>query len=376
MVESLKKTGVVELPLHYGRAPNWLITRMRGLAREIVTVIIDEYGGSGLLRRLVDPHWFQALGCVLGFDWHSSGITTVVTWVLKQALKPEDHGVAVAGGKGRFSKRTPNEISKIGKKFNFSQDEVKALQYSSRISAKVDNTAIQAGYPLYHHAFFVDVEGRWVVIQQGICTADRTARRYHWFSGKIKSYVVEPHDAIVGEAVRERVLDMTARESEGNRRASVDLVEDGPRRVKRAFKAIRPKYQETLRKWTQGDLREDYSVNYLLMPRRINWRALKKAYEFHPKNYEELLGIQGIGPSTVRGLALISELIYGEKPSWKDPVKYSFCVGGKDGVPFPVDRPVYDEIIEVIGNAIEEAKIGDKERINAIRRLSTFLEKK
>jgi len=371
----LKRTGFAELPLHYGKAPPWLVERMIQLAKGIIAVIIDEYGRDVFLRRISDPYWFQALGCVLGYDWHSSGVTTVLTGVLKSASKPEDLGLAVCGGKGKASMQTPNEIMKVGEALDLSTDKILNLQYASKMSAKVDNTAIQAGYPLYHHSFFLAEDGKWAVIQQGMSVNDKTARRYHWLSENVKEFVVEPHNAIVGDRKREITLDMTSRTSKGARRTSVDLAKEETKKVAKMLMSIRPVCQRSLGEWIpQASEKEakDYVADFLSMPVTINWKALRKAYEFQPRDYEELLRIRGVGPSTVRGLALISDLIYGEKPSWKDPVKYSFCVGGKDGVPFPVDRGAYDEIIEILGNAVKQAKVGEKERINAIKRLREF----
>jgi len=370
------RTGFAELPLHSGKAPRWLVKRMIKLAREISTIIIDEYGREVFLQRLSDPYWFQAFGCVLGYDWHSSGVTTVVTGVLKSALNPEEHGVAVCGGKGKASMRTQEEIVEVGEKFNLSTGTIERLKYSSRLSAKVDNVAIQAGYPLYHHAFFMTEDGKWAVIQQGMSLRDRTARRYHWLSDAVRSFVVEPHNAIVGDAKREIALDMTARESGGCRERSVEVAKEDPRRVARMLKSIRPSYQRSLKEWIKcGSLHDagGYVAEFLSMPLTVNWKALKKVYEFQPRDYEELLGIRGVGPATVRGLALISEIIYGEKPSWRDPVKYSFAFGGKDGVPFPVDRRSMDESIRILRDAIEQARIGDRERLRSLKRLRRLI---
>jgi len=369
----VKRTGIAELPLHYGRAPPWLVLRMRKLANKIVTIVVDEYGQDELLRRLSNPFWFQALGCVLGYDWHSSGVTTVVTGVLKCAITLEEHGLAVAGGKGKHSLKTPEEIEKIGAAFGLSPEQTSLLRYSSRMSAKVDNTAIQAGYPLYHHAFFVTESGKWATLQQGMNIEDRTARRYHWLSDHIKSFVNEPHDAIVCDIVKTNALNMTAGESEDCRKISVDLVNDGPEKVRRDFLSLRPAHQKTLREWVEGEIKgKDYAVHVLSMPRNVNWDALKKLYEFQPRNYEEFLSVRGVGPATVRGLALVSEIIYGEPPSWKDPVKYSFAYGGKDGVPRPVDRKAMDESIQFLKDAINQAKLGDKERMHALQRLGRW----
>ena len=372
----MQRTGIARLPLHYGKAPRWLVIRMRKLAKEITTIIVDEYGTDDFLKRISDPFWFQALGCVLGYDWHSSGVTTVVTGVLKQAIVPEEHGIAACGGKGKASLQAPLEIENVSEKFGFSNDRIEALRYASKMSAKVDNAAIQAGYQLYHHAFFVDEDGKWAVIQQGMCPQDRTARRYHWLSENAGNFVVEPHNAIVGDVKRDIALDMTAKESDGCRKTSVDVAKEPPKNVMRLIMSIRPAYQKSLQEWlpkTADAVWKEYPIDVLSMPRNINWKALQEVYEFQPSNYEELLGFRGIGPATVRGLALVAELIHGEKPSWKDPVKYSFAYGGKDGVPYPVNRQAMDESIQILKQTIQEAKIGDKEKMRSLERLRRFI---
>ena len=365
------RTGLAILPLHGGKAPSWLTVRMRKLAKEIADIMIEEQGTAAFIQRLSDPHWFQAFGCVLAYDWHSSGVTTVVTGILKGALSPEEHGIAVCGGKGKTSRKTPSDIALAGEKFGFSEDTIKTLTYNSKMAAKVDNTAIQAGYQLYNHAFLVTKDEKWAVIQQGMSVEDRTARRYHWLSDKVIDFVVEPENAIVGDVKREAVLNMVAKESEAARKASVDLAKEPTRKLMNLIQSTaKPLNQTSLQDWLPkiGDPWQQ-TLNSLNMQRNINWDTLSRVYEFQPANYEELLSIKGVGPATVRGLALISELVYGEKPSWQDPVKYSFCLGGKDGVPFPVDRKSYDEIIEFFQNTVKRAKIGDKEQINALKRL-------
>jgi hypothetical protein len=368
------RTGVANLPLHGGKAPAWLTGRMRRLAKEIATIIVDEYGTDTFLTRISDPYWFQAFGCVLGYDWHSSGVTTVVTGVLKQALSPEEHGLAVCGGKGKTSRQTPDEIVQTAEKFGFSQSHIQRLTYTSKITAKVDNTAIQAGYPLYHHAFVVAENRKWAVIQQGMSAEDRTARRYHWLSDTTTSFVVEPHYAIVGDAKREKALNMTAKTSEGARKASVDIAKEPTSKIVRLFETARPLYQKSLEEWfPEADALRTQQVTLLSMPRGINWETLKRVYDFQPRNYEELLSIRGVGPATVRGLALVAELIYGEKPSWEDPVKYSFAYGGKDGVPFPVNRKAMDDSIILLRDAVKAAKIGDANRVRVLQRLRRFV---
>jgi hypothetical protein len=350
---------------------------MQKLAREMVTIIIDEYGSEEFLKRVSDPFWFQALGCVLGYDWHSSGVTTVLTAVLKQAISPEQHGIAVCGGKGKFSRLALEEIQTAGEKFGFSTDSIQNLRYASRMSAKVDNTAIQAGYQLYHHAFFVAKDKKWAVVQQGMCAQDRSARRYHWLSEKLEGFVVEPHSAIVGHTKRQSVLDMTARESEGSRKVSVDLTKEPTVKLMRLVVSVRPHLQKSLSEWlpaTEETRRnKELMSDVLYMPWNINWKAMKRVYEFQPGNYEELLAFKGVGPATVRGLALIAELLYGEKPSWKDPVKYSFAYGGKDGVPYPVNREAMDQSIQILRQSVQEARIGNTEKLQCLHRLGRFV---
>jgi hypothetical protein len=363
------------LPLHGGRAPAWLTVRMRKLAKEIANIMIDEHGTTKFIQRLSDPYWFQAFGCVLAYDWHSSGVTTVVTGILKNALSPEEHGIAVCGGKGKTSRKTPSDIAAAGEKFGFSEETIKTLTYTSKMTAKVDNTAIQAGYQLYHHAFLVTQDEKWSVIQQGMSNQDHTARRYHWLSDNTASFIVEPHNAIVGDVKRLKALNMTAKNSEGARKASVDIAKEPTRKIMRLFEAARPLHQKSLQEWLPEAKADPWrqTVEALNMPRNISWETMKRVYDFQPRNYEELLSVKGVGPATVRGLALVAELIYGEKPSWKDPVKFSFAYGGKDGVPFPVDRRAMDESIQLLRQAVQEAKIGDKEKTRSLQRLRRFV---
>ena len=371
----MHRTGVASLPLHGGKAPAWLTSRMRKLAKEVADIMIDEHGTDVFLARVSDPFWFQALGCVLGYDWHSSGVTTVLTGVLKQALSPEEHGIAVCGGKGKTSRKTPSELATVGAKFGFSENQIQALTYTSRMTAKVDSTAIQAGYQLYHHAFLLTENEKWAVVQQGMSAEDRTARRYHWLSDATESLIVEPHNAIVGDAKRAKALNMTAKVSEGARKASVDVAKEPTAKVMRLFEAARPLHQKSLQEWLPKVQTDPWrqSVEALNMPRTISWNTMRRVYEFQPSNYEELLSMKGVGPATVRGLALVAELIYGEKASWADPVKFCFAYGGKDGVPFPVDRRAMDESIQVLRQAVQAAKVGEKEKLRSLQRLRRFV---
>jgi len=359
----MERSGVANLPLHPGHAPRWLFKRMVTLSGEIIKVIEMEYGTEEVLRRLADPYWFQAFSCVIGFDWHSSGTTTVTMGALKQALKPED-GIVVVGGKGTVSRKTPLEIDKIGDEFNISSRDIDGIKYASRMAAKVDNAVLQDGYQLYHHTMVIDERGRWAIIQQGMNEKRRYARRYHWIYG-INNFVNEPRSGIISDTLEKRVMDMSARKSEEARKISVDLVKDNPRKMKGMIAEIKDGRQSTLDEFS--------GMKVLTMPWNINWSALFKAYEIQPTNYEELIGIKGIGPSTVRALAYIAEIIYGAEVSWKDPVKYSFALGGKDGVPKPVDRVAYDRSIEILQLSIEEASIGNKEKLDTLKRLRRFV---
>ncbi len=368
----MKRVGVAELPLHGGRCPPWLFSRMKRLGWAITEIIVHEYGRQEFLRRMGDPFFFQALGCTLGFDWHSSGLTTTVCGALKEAIKPEGLGVAVCGGKGKVSKRTPNEIQKLADIFSLSSQKVESLRYASKMAAKIDNACVQDGYQLYHHVFVLSEDGDWAVVQQGM--HERLARRYHWLSEGVHSFVEEPHSGIVGDRREEVVLDMTARESGEARKASLDLVRDDPKRL---GSYVRETEQRSLDEY----LARSPQVRTLIMPTQHTiseltertMTALRKAYEFQPESYEKLVAIRGIGPKAVRALALVSDLIYGKPPSWEDPARFSFAHGGKDGVPYPVDRRTYQKTIEILESAVQEVKVDQKEKLSAIRRLHEFL---
>jgi uncharacterized protein len=368
------KTGTTNLPLHSGSAPPWLFKRMCLLAGEIVQALVYEHGQEEFLRRISDPHWFQALSCVLGFDWHSSGTTTVTTGALKIALSPERHGIAVAGGKGKASTKTPSDIQRLGDSFSISSDKVADLVRSSKMCAKVDNALVQDGYQLYHHAFFFTEKGEWAVVQQGM--NDLYARRYHWLSDHIKSFVEEPHSAICSQRQEQTVLDLTAAESRDNRKATLDIVRDGPSslcsfRVQRSLLDFGHKISCPA---PELSMPRRHELIAILDIDETGRKALQMAYGLQPSSYEELVALRGLGPKSIRALALISELIYGASPSWKDPAKFSFAHGGKDGTPFPVDRATYDGTIRILHDAVEEAKLEKKDKYNAIKRLEKYSE--
>jgi hypothetical protein len=303
-----------------------------------------EYGQQEFLRRLSDPLWFQAFGCVLGFDWHSSGVTTVVTGVLKQAIRGDVHGISIAGGKGKNSTTTKNDIPELAEKYyNLSSIKINDLLYASRMAAKVDNAAIQDGYSLYHHVIFFDRHGDWAIIQQGMNRSNRMARRYHWISDSIKSFILEPHSGIISKCKRPNVLNMTSVDSTDNQRICVDLVTGNSNNLRSSVSKVSSVITSMGRdKWFHSNSvsEDEHSGNYNFiehyeMPRKLDWNLFKRIYDIHPQNYEQLVSISGVGPATVRALSLIGEIIYGSKASWQDPVKYNFAHGGKDGVPYP-----------------------------------------
>ncbi len=362
------RTGLANLPLHRGKAPPWLVAKMLELGKAIFSVMVLEYGEEEILRRFSDPFWFQCLSCILGYDWHSSGTTTVTLGVLKSFLNPAEHGLAVVGGKGSISRRAPDEIEKIAASLNLSEVNVKRLKRVSRLTAKVDNAAIQDGFQLYHHSMIISRKN-WAVIQQGMDKINLYARRYHWFSKHAVNLVAEPHTGIISDVIRSQVLDMSAKESEQCRKTSLDLVKDNPIHLKKIFNSLRNAAQTALTDF----LISPPKIQILNMPSRIDWDALNQAYEIQPNCYEDLLLVKGVGPGAVRALALISQLIWGASPSWKDPAKFSFAHGGKDGVPYPVNRSLMEKSANLLKNIVEEAKINKKDKLNMLKRLSDFI---
>ena len=374
------RTGTANLPLHGGRAPPWLFKRMVSLAEGVVDAVIFERGPEELLRRLSDPFWFQALACVLGFDWHSSGTTTTTTGALKLAIKPEVHPIAVAGGKGRAGRKAPSDIEAAGELLDLSPERIVELKRASRMAAKVDTSLVQDGYSLYHHVLIFTEKGSWAVVQQGM--NESYARRYHWLSDRMECFVEEPHSAICAEERGESVLDLTSLYSRENRDVTLDLVRDGPSHLLR-YTGQRTLFDFSGPSDISAPLLRSAQKKDLTLPRRHEVlpadlgedgiRALKLAYEIQPESYEELISLRGMGPKRVRALALISELIYGAETSWKDPAKYSFAHGGKGGHPYPVDRETFDCSISTLKEAVEKAKLDKREKYDAIRRLSRYI---
>ncbi len=353
----MRQTGVANLPLHGGKAPAWLFQRMVRLGREIARLIIEEYGPEELLLRLSDPYWFQSLGCALGFDWHSSGVTTTVCGALKEGLRGRERelGLVIAGGKGAASRKTPGEILAAGDKLDLKYDP-NHLVYLSRFTAKVDNNAIQDGFQLYHHNFFFTLNGSWAVVQQGM--SDRFARRYHWYSENVRSLIVEPHSAICSDLQKQTALNLVAEESAGAQALMTDLSKEKPERITQELKKL-----QTLSLPAHHEISLDE-----LHPESIE-KVLLKTYEAKAKDFEALLGMPGVGAKTLRALALISEITYGTPASWKDPAKFSFAHGGKDGYPYAVNRNVYDQSIEILRKSLEKAKLERSEKEDALKRL-------
>jgi uncharacterized protein len=349
------RTGTADLPLHGGRAPRWLFERMTLLAREMSLAILEEEGTAGLMRRLADPVWFQAFGCVLGFDWHSSGLTTTACGALKEGLRQlsSETGLYVAGGKGKTSRKTPQEIEaacwQLGR-------EPEPLVRASRLSAKVDSAAVQDGFQIYHHSFFFASDGSWAVVQQGMNESSGMARRYHWLPPE--RFDCDPHAAIAGER-GQSVLNLVASEGEGNRQIAVALASESPTRVLGELKQMRSVEMPRHHQVRLSDLHPD----------RIA-RALLSTYEQQPQDYTALLAVPGLGAKGLRALALVAELTYGEPASVRDPVSYSFAHGGKDGTPYPVDRSTYDGTIESLRRAVSDARAGYSEKSAALKRLA------
>lgn len=381
--------GIATFGLDEGRCPRWLFERMVKLSRQMIYKIVAEAGPNEFVKRVSDPVWFQSLGTVLAFDWNASGLTTILTAALKEAIRGEEKnlGIFICGGKGKTSRRTPDEIGAWSEKINFSPASAQALVYNSKMSAKVDSSLIQDDYQIYHHAFFFTQTGAWTVIQQGMNAANATARRYHWHSDKLfwkdsdfentpqrksaqggsalggkMDFVREPHTAIVGQAKNPLTMDLTALKSEQTRQISTELINQNFstlfKDVKLLEKYAAPFSQTARLQTNEGQLTllnlesQEFKTHPVLKEKFAASRYLEKILwqlcDQQPANYEKLLATPGVGPRTMRALALVAEVIYGAKPSYQDPARYSFAHGGKDATPYPVDRPTYDQTIDIL----------------------------
>ena len=383
--------GVASFGLDYGHCPPWLFERMVKLGREMVEVLVAEYGPDEFVRRIADPVWFQSLGTVLAFDWNASGLTTILTAALKEAIRGQerDLGIFICGGKGKTSRRTPDEIREWGGRLALPVAQAERLVYNSKMSAKVDSALVQDGFDLYHHSFFFSLKrgrgvGAWAVVQQGMNVERGAARRYHWFSEDAKDLIEEPHSGISSQGAVRTVLDMTSRRSARTRDISTELAQAGYATLMKDINLLR-KHSSSLSQMAKLEdragrqltllnletrefkshpvIRDDFSKSKYLE------KVLATVADRQPKTYEELVAMKGVGPKTVRALALVGEVVYGAAPSYEDPARYSFAHGGKDATPYPVDRTTYDQTIAMLAGAVRKTKLSADEKKKAVGRL-------
>ena len=394
----LKRSGYADLPLHHGTVPKWLADRMKLLGTQIIEALLINYGKKEVLTRLSDPLWFQSLGAVLGMDWHSSGITTSVMYALKRGIneRAREFGLCVCGGRGKYSRKTPDELLFLADATGLDGNK---LVNASRLTAKVDGCAVQDGFQLYMHNFILSDEGDWTIVQQGMNTLTRTARRYHWSSENLRSFVEEPHSGVTGEN-QGKILNLTDSGAKETRGTILTLTHENPDKMIREIAKISGQdYSQQLELdfsgIENGELKTENEVvervettNILIrndrnlkMPDHHDVRAedvdlkrlgsvLATAYESDNKDFESLLLTPGLGPRTLQSLTLVSEVIYGTPSRFTDPARFSFAHGGKDGHPFPVPLKIYDESIRVLGDAIEKSKLGYTEKSECIKRLN------
>ncbi|TDX10553.1 DUF763 domain-containing protein [Flavobacterium sp. S87F.05.LMB.W.Kidney.N] len=355
----MKRSGTADLPLHYGQVPLWLSERMSKLGFAIVETIALEFSTSEVISKLSNPFWFQSFGAVMGMDWHSSGITTSVLGALKKSVNPhsKELGIYICGGKGKHSMLTPQELLFVGEKTGLDGNN---LANCSRLAAKVDNTAIQDGFQLYQHNFIVDNKGQWAVIQQGMNPDSKTARRYHWHSPGLKSFIEEPHIFIYGEN-QGTILNLTAQAAAKSREGILELAKESPTKIMKEMQYLSMPAHHDVRM-------EDVNMKRL-------GAMLWATHENKPEDFEELLLLKGMGPRALQSLALVSEVIYGTPTRFEDPARFSFAHGGKDGHPFPVPVKIYDETIDTLQKAIHRAKIGNSDKMAAIQKLSEISRK-
>lgn len=356
------RTGTARLPLHGGKCPAWLFQKMKHLAGLIMEVVVLEYGPGEVLRRMADPCWFQALGCALGFDWHSSGLTTTTCAAVKDGIKGREGelGFFLAGGKGRTALNTPREIDELGAKYALGS-HVAGLQDTSRLVAKVDNAALQDGYDLYHHCIIFTAGGEWAVVQQGMNENSRWARRYHWLGEEVDDFVSEPHHAVCCDYRQENILNMVAAESKENRQGSVLLSRENPEQLLKEWSKIK-----------EHEISLDLPRHHPLPQGKRLSASLYKAYLEQPAGFRELLTIPGVGSQTVRALSLLAELSFGSPPSRRDPARYSFAHGGKDGHPYPVNKETYSQSVNFLQETVLRARIGELDKMNVLKRLAAL----
>src|SRR5215475_10464002 len=353
----MRRSGHADLPLHGGRVPPWLAERMTKLGTAITECVVHHYGQSGFLTRLSDPFWFQALGCVMGMDWHSSGITTSVLGALKRGLNPRAHelGIYICGGRGRHSRNTPDELRAIAEKRGLNGEE---LVRTSRLTARIDNNAIADGFQIYLHTFIVTAEGEWSVVQQGMNESTGMARRYHWHSATVRDFTTEPHTGIVGEHQGE-IMNLVDRQAKPAQSALLDIVRQKPvTTLQEAHRLCVP---------TRHDVRaSDVDLKRL-------GAVLAVAYERDFHDFAELLLLEKLGPRTLQTLSLVAEVVHGAPTRFSDPARFSFALGGKDRHPFPVPLKTYDESLSILHASLDAAKLGDPDKLGGFERLHRFV---
>jgi len=377
--------GVATFGLDYGTCPRWLFERMVKLGREMIEAIVAEEGADEFVRRLGDPVWFQSLGTVLAFDWNASGLTTILTAALKEAIRQEemDLGIFICGGKGKTSRRTPEQIKSWGERLNLAPQPINALVYNSKMAAKVDSALVQDNFQIYHHAFFFTKSGAWTVVQQGMNAVSQAARRYHWHSKDVKDLIVEPHSGIASQTKKKEVLNMTAVTSDKTRQISTELVGQNSSALMKDIKILARHSSELsqMAELASGQQRlkllnlesVEFKYHPVLKENFFKSKYLERIFwilcDRKPENYEKLLATEGVGPKTIRALALVAEIIYGAKPSYEDPARYSFAHGGKDSTPYPVDRPTYDQTITYMKEYVNKSKLPFTEKQKIFHRL-------
>jgi len=411
------RTGIATMTLDYGQCPAWLFQRMTRLGRVIAIAIISEFGSEEFIKRLADPVWFQSLGTLMAFDWNASGLTITTTAALKEALRglEKDADVFLCGGKGKTSRKTPDQIVDWSWKLGINQQLSDKLVYTSRAAAKVDSALIQDGFTLYHHAFIFNKKGQWAVVQQGMNTLIGRARRYHWWGGKIKDLLEEPHSGIASQARLTKVLDLTNKVSEKNKEVILELVKHekslyrdlkiiatrlpmSPQALKNpagffsvneslACASSNKSRDSSTRPSDLVGMTQEFKIlslpgiefrhhpveNEFLHPQLQ--KTINKVVITQPNSFERLLMTPGVGGKTIRALSLVSEVIYGAKPSYEDPARYSFSFGGKDGTPYPVDRQTYDKTLGILENAVRKSNLYLKEKNSTLQRIDLLYRK-
>jgi len=362
----MKRSGTANLPLHYGRVPEWLANRMKELGSAISLAVIYKYGRDEFLRRISDPFWFQSFGAVMGMDWHSSGITPSVMGALSRGLNPlsGETGLYILGGRGKRSRNTPSEIYEVSMKTGLDGDK---LVRCSRLSAKIDNSCINDGYQIYLHNFLLTSDGKWGVVQQGMNRNDLTARRYHWLSDDVKSFVDDPHTAVVGRNEGE-ILNLSDSRCEPARNAIVEFLSIHPDRQQHEIESL---FSSGMPSTRHLDMPSRHEITAADVNSKRMGAVLALAYEKQFSDFTDALLLEGVGPRTIQSLALVSEVIYGAPARFSDPARFSFAHGGKDGHPAPVPLKIYDQSISILKDAVRKAKIGEHDRLDCLRKLDS-----